>query len=94
MELWETLLKPIKIKGGLVYRSYPFALWMFQKYWDYPIEGLFDLVNFGGDCDTTAAIYGAMVGAKHGNIFPKHLQKINNLEYVLSLGDELWKKKK
>ena len=55
-----------------VYRSYPFTLFMFQKYWDQPLEGLLETINYGGDCDTTGAMFGALAGAKHGNIFPKH----------------------
>lgn len=55
---------------GLVYRSYPFAIFMFQKYWDDPINAIIETVNWGGDCDTTGAIVGSLVGAKHGMIFP------------------------
>ena len=55
---------------GLVYESYPFALFMFQKYWDRPLEGLIETVNCGGDCDTTGAMYGALCGANNGMIFP------------------------
>ncbi len=57
--------------GWAVTRNYPFALWMFQKYWDNPIEGLVRLVNYGGDSDSTAAIYGALAGAR-GIEFPKN----------------------
>lgn len=55
---------------SLVFRSYPFALFMFQKYWDEPLKGLLETVNWGGDCDTTGAIYGSLMGAKNGMIFP------------------------
>ncbi|MEK6816008.1 MAG: ADP-ribosylglycohydrolase family protein [Nanoarchaeota archaeon] len=51
--------------------SYPFAAFMFQKHWDRPLEGLIETVNYGGDCDTTGAIYGALAGAKSGLFFPK-----------------------
>lgn len=54
-----------------VFCSYPFALFMFQRYWDSPLEGLIETVNWGGDCDTTGSIYGALAGAKEGMIFPK-----------------------
>ncbi|MFH0701543.1 MAG: ADP-ribosylglycohydrolase family protein [Candidatus Woesearchaeota archaeon] len=54
-----------------VYSSYPFALFMFQKYWNNPINGLIETVNFGGDCDTTGAMYGALCGAKNGMVFPR-----------------------
>ncbi|MBI2173861.1 MAG: phosphoenolpyruvate carboxylase, partial [Candidatus Omnitrophica bacterium] len=46
--------------SSLVFSSYPFALFMLQKYWDNPVEGLVEVVNFGGDTDTTGAIYGAL----------------------------------
>lgn len=52
-----------------VTRNYPFTLYMFQKYWDKPIEGLLKVVNAGGDCDSTAAMYGVLAGARHGMIF-------------------------
>lgn len=52
-----------------VYSSYPFALFMFQKHWEEPSKGLLGTVNFGGDCDTTGAIYGTLAGARHGNFF-------------------------
>jgi len=51
--------------------SYPFTIFMFQKYFNKPIEGLLKTVNWGGDCDTTGAIFGALAGAKNGLIFPK-----------------------
>ena len=54
-----------------VMSSYPFALFMFQKYWNDPLEGLIETVNFGGGCDTTGAMYGALCGAKNGMIFPQ-----------------------
>ena len=60
--------------SSAVYQSYPFALWMFQKYgFSTPtlaIEGMLDTINYGGDCDTTGAIYGTLCGARHGPIFP------------------------
>lgn len=56
--------------SSVVYRSYPFSLFMFQKYGfsapEQAREGLLETVNFGGDCDTTGAIYGALAGANHG----------------------------
>jgi ADP-ribosyl-[dinitrogen reductase] hydrolase len=60
--------------NSLVYCSYPFALFMFQKYWDRPVEGLIETVNFGGDADTTGAIYGALAGARQGMVFPQEWQ--------------------
>jgi len=57
--------------SSLVFSSYPFTLFMFQKYWNKPLEGLIETVNFGGDCDTTGAMYGALAGALHGAFYPK-----------------------
>lgn len=51
--------------------AYPFTIFMFQKYWDDPVKGIIETVNFGGDCDTTGAIFGALAGARHGMVFPK-----------------------
>ncbi len=59
---------------SVVYSSYPFALFMFQKYWDHPMEGLIELVNYGGDCDTTGAIYGSLAGARNGTFFPQEME--------------------
>ena len=56
--------------SGLVTESYPFALFMFQKHIGEPLKGLVELVNWGGDCDTTGAIYGALMGAYHGKFWP------------------------
>src|SRR3989338_7218235 len=73
------------------FSSHPFALFMFQKYWDNPIEGLIETVNYGGDCDTTGAMYGALCGAKNGLIFPEHL--VNGLkekEKLISLGEKMY----
>jgi len=81
--------------SDLVTESYPFALFMFQKYWDEPIEGLIETVNFGGDADTTGAIYGALCGAKNGMIFPeKWVKEIKNLEPIIRAGKGLYSLKK
>lgn len=61
--------------SSLVYRSHPFTLFMFQKFWDDPITGLIETVNYGGDCDTTGAMYGALAGAKNGMVFPEEWVK-------------------
>ncbi|GEM_PF-2381436 len=73
------------------FSSHPFALFMVQKYWDDPITGLIETVNYGGDCDTTGAMYGAICGAKNGMIFPTHL--VNGLrekEKLISLGEKMY----
>lgn len=88
-----TVEEALSVLGNtsLVFKSHPFALFMFQKYWDNPIEGLLELVNTGGDCDTTGAIYGALVGAKDGMIFPKEwVDVIQNKERIIKLADGLY----
>jgi len=68
--------------------SYPFAIFMLQKYWENPLEGLIETVNFGGDCDTTGAIYGALSGAKNGLCFPDEwLKLVPSLELMVEDAD-------
>ena len=77
--------------GSLAFESHPFALFMFQKYWDKPIEGLIETVNYGGDCDTTGAIYGALCGAKNGMIFPQRwIDCLKDYERIREIADKLW----
>jgi ADP-ribosyl-[dinitrogen reductase] hydrolase len=75
-----------------VYKSYPFALFMFQKYWDKPLEGLIETVNYGGDCDTTGAMYGALAGAKNGiDIFPKEwVDILKDKDELINLGNVMY----
>lgn len=81
--------------SSLVVESYPFALFMFQKYFDNPLEGLIEIVNYGGDCDTTGAIYGCLAGARFGNIFPKEWEeKIENLDAIKDVAAKLANLKK
>ena len=64
---------------------------MFQKYWNNPIEGLIETVNWGGDADTTGAIYGALCGAKHGMIFPeKWIKETKNLEPLIKAAEGIY----
>src|SRR3989344_502526 len=77
--------------SSVVYKSYPFALFMFQKYWDNPIEGLIETVNFGGDCDTTGAMVGALIGAKNGMIFPTEwLDVLQGKERLIAAADGIF----
>ncbi len=71
--------------GGLAFESHPFSLFMFQKYWDDPVKGIVELVNYGGDCDTTGAIFGALAGARNGMVFPSAWTDI--IEYKSRLSD-------
>jgi ADP-ribosylglycohydrolase len=56
--------------GSLVTESFPFTIAMVHQYWNRPFEGLIATVNAGGDCDTTGAMYGAIMGARHGPFWP------------------------
>jgi ADP-ribosylglycohydrolase len=29
------------------------------------------IINYGGDCDSTGAMYGNLMGARHGTVLPK-----------------------
>lgn len=78
--------------SSLAIEAYPFTLFMFQKYWDKPLEGLIETVNWGGDCDTTGAMYGALAGAKNGMIFPE-TWKLNEKQKLINLGEKLWEMK-
>jgi len=71
--------------SGLAFEAHPFAFFMFQKYWNQPLEGLIETINFGGDCDTTGAIYGALCGAKYGMIFPDEwVNEIKGVDKLVS----------
>lgn len=78
--------------SSFVYKSYPFAIFMFQKYWDDPINGLIETVNYGGDCDTTGAIFGSLSGAKNGIIFPNEwICVIKDIKKIKRIGEEMHK---
>jgi len=77
--------------SGLAWECHPFALFMFQKYWDDQIAGLIETVNWGGDCDTTGAIYGALCGARNGMIFPdRWVDPIKGKDKIIDLGSRLY----
>ncbi len=78
--------------SSLAIESYPFTVFMFQKYWDKPIEGLIETVNFGGDCDSTGAIYGSLCGAKNGMIFPQEwTDALNGSKRLIDAAKGIWK---
>lgn len=86
----ETAIEKLGV-GCLAHESYSFTLFMFQKYWDNLYEGLIETVNCGGDCDTTGAMYGTLLGAKEGlGVFPDELIKnVERSEEILELGNKL-----
>ena len=74
-----------------VLQSHSFALFMFQRHWDDPVNGLLETVNWGGDCDTTAAMYGVLAGARHGNVWPQDwVEKIQGLEPLVRAAEGIW----
>jgi ADP-ribosyl-[dinitrogen reductase] hydrolase len=78
-----------------VLQSYPFALFMFQKYWDSPLEGLLETVNYGGDCDTTGAMYGTLAGAKNGIFFPTAwVDALSGKERIIAAAEEIYELRK
>ncbi|MDP3882349.1 MAG: ADP-ribosylglycohydrolase family protein [Nanoarchaeota archaeon] len=80
--------------SSAVYKSYPFALFMFQRNYDNPEsakEMLLDTVNYGGDCDTTAAIAGTLLGARHGMVFPTDwVNALSQRDCLLTAADNLY----
>jgi ADP-ribosylglycohydrolase len=77
--------------SSATYQAYPFTLWMFQKYFDDPVAGLEEIVNCGGDCDTTGAMFGALAGARHGMIFPeKWTSQIEDLDEIVGVGKKFY----
>lgn len=78
---------------GTVYQSVPFSYFMAQKYLfgENPIDGLLETVNSGGDADTNGAIYGALMGAKYGILFPyKWVNLLHEKERLLSAADGIY----
>ncbi len=86
--------------SSAVYQSYPFALFMFQHSWriyekdaekSTMVKGLLRTINFGGDCDTTGAIYGALTGACFGMIFPERwISVLQEKERLMNAARELY----
>ncbi|HLD07364.1 MAG TPA: ADP-ribosylglycohydrolase family protein [Candidatus Nanoarchaeia archaeon] len=77
--------------SGLAVEAYPFSLFMLQKFWDDPVTGLIETVNYGGDCDTTGAMFGALAGARHGMVFPREwVEDILNISGILALGKSMY----
>jgi ADP-ribosyl-[dinitrogen reductase] hydrolase len=71
--------------GGFVIESYPYTIFMMQKYWDDPLTGLFATVESGGDTDSTGAMYGTLAAARHGHFWPSEWdEKLEYRERILS----------
>lgn len=77
--------------SGLVYESYPFVIFMFQKYWDDPNKGILEAISWGGDADTVGAMYGALAGAKNGMVFPKDwLEVLQGKDRLIAAADGIY----
>ena len=64
---------------GFVIHTVPFAAYAFARWGDDARQAIEETVNAGGDSDTTGAIVGALVGARHGlSGLPQDL--VENLE--------------
>ncbi len=86
----ETAFNLIK-NSSLGFESYPFSLFMLQKYWNNTLEGLIETVNFGGDCDTTGAIYGTLAGAKDGMIFKEDwINVLDKKDKIINLATKIY----
>lgn len=77
--------------SSFCFSSHAFTLFMFQKYWDDPINGLIETINYGGDCDTTGAMFGVLAGAKNGMIFPKKwTEKIKDIDIISTYAENIY----
>lgn len=79
--------------GAFVNQSYAFICAMLYKYLDDPINCIEKTINQGGDCDTTGAMVGAVVGAIHGyKAFPYRWKRsLEDKQRLITLADGLWR---
>jgi len=60
--------------SGYVVHTVPFALYCYLRYGETPLLALQECIGAGGDTDSIAAILGAWLGARHGELgLPAHL---------------------
>lgn len=78
--------------SAFVNKSVPFTYSMAYKYLNEPNEGLLNIINQGGDSDTTGAMAGALFGAAYGvHIFPKEFtEHLEDREKLLKLGEHMF----
>jgi ADP-ribosylglycohydrolase len=62
-------------KGGCYcFQSLPLVFAFFLKYYKNKYEGLYEIIAAGGDTDSNASMFGALLGTLYGeSVFPKHL---------------------
>lgn len=79
---------------GYMYHTVPVVLQAWFRYPEEFEEGIIELIRCGGDTDTMAAIYGAIVGARVGKegIPKKWLDRVDDWPYSLRWIEKLAKK--
>jgi len=77
------------------FTSVPSAIYSFLLHWSSFEDAVVYAVSLGGDADTIGAMTGAISGAYHGveAIPQRWLEKLENYEYLKSLGEKLWELK-
>jgi len=80
--------------GPFVNQSYAFMCALMYKYIDDPETCLEEIINQGGDCDTTGAMAGSIIGAACGySIFPYRWKRcLEDKKRLITLADKLWKR--
>lgn len=70
--------------GCYIYESLPFTYAYFLQ--DQTIEGLYNVINAGGDTDTNGSMLASMIGALHGiKVFPQEL--LDGIQEKDQIGD-------
>jgi ADP-ribosyl-[dinitrogen reductase] hydrolase len=79
--------------SAFVNKSVPFTYAMVLKYINEPSEGLINIVNQGGDADTTGAMAGALFGAAYGTyVFANELTNfLEKKDKLIKLADLLFR---
>lgn len=77
------------------FNSVPTAIYSFAKNNQNYVEAVQYAVSLGGDTDTIGAMTGAIAGAHHGEegLPSRWKQKLEKVEYIKGLAQELWKMK-
>ena len=78
---------------AFVNESFPFTCALVLKYCDDLELCMENIINQGGDADTTGAMAGAMLGAAYGySKFPRRWKRgLEDKKRLLTLADNLWK---
>lgn len=80
VELWHLIenYQPSPKHGitGYIYDTVPAVVQAWQKYRNQPLDGLNYLIAQGGDTDTVGAIFGGIVGVRHGEALFSQMQGV------------------